>query len=183
MSLLTPADGRVLLALARRAIESALGLEAPEPPGHSGSLREARGVFVTLAQRRGRELRGCIGFVEPRGPLVESVALAARAAAFHDPRFPPVVLAEFGGLALGVSVLSVPAAMAPEAVEVGVHGLILRSGGRSGLLLPQVAVEQGWSREAFLEHVCWKAGLEPGTWRLPGAQLLGFTAQVFEEAE
>ena len=74
-------------------------------------------------------------------------------------------------------------AIAPEAVEVGVHGLVIRCDGRSGLLLPQVAAERGWDRETFLDETCRKAGLPPGTWRQAGCEMLAFTAVVFSEDE
>jgi uncharacterized protein (TIGR00296 family) len=73
--------------------------------------------------------------------------------------------------------------VAPDEVEVGVHGLVIRSGGRSGLLLPQVAADRGWDRERFLDETCRKAGLASGTWRTPGCELLAFTATVFGEEE
>ena len=73
--------------------------------------------------------------------------------------------------------------IAPEAIEVGVHGLVIRGNGRSGLLLPQVAAERGWDRERFLDETCRKAGLPAGTWRTPGCEILAFTAVVFGEEE
>lgn len=178
---MTPDEGRTLLAIARAAVASELGLEAPPAGEITRGLGEPLGVFVTLATRADRELRGCVGFVEARRPLAEGVAEAARAAAFRDTRFSPVTAAEFPGLGFEVSVLSRPAPIAPASVEVGVHGLILRQGGRSGLLLPQVPAEHGWDREQFLEALCRKSGLPSGSWRAPTAELLGFTAEVFEE--
>jgi hypothetical protein len=56
-------------------------------------------------------------------------------------------------------------------------------GRRRGLLLPQVATDQGWDRETFLDHTCLKAGLPPGSWRREGVVLQGFTAEVFGEDE
>jgi uncharacterized protein (TIGR00296 family) len=80
-----------------------------------------------------------------------------------------------------VSVLGPLSEIRPQDVEVGRHGLLLRSGERHGVLLPQVALEQDWDRETFLDRVCWKAGLPSGTWRHPGVQVLAFTAEVFSE--
>jgi uncharacterized protein (TIGR00296 family) len=69
-----------------------------------------------------------------------------------------------------------------EEIEVGRHGLIVEQGTRRGLLLPQVAIEHGWNREAFLEHTCLKAGLTRDAWR-GGAEIQIFEAQVFGEGE
>jgi len=69
-----------------------------------------------------------------------------------------------------------------EAVEVGRHGLVISEGARRGLLLPQVAVENGWNRETFLEQTCRKAGLPPDAWR-KGATIEAFTAEIFADAD
>jgi len=98
-------------------------------------------------------------------------------------RFDPVEASELAGLSLHVSVLGELRPIAPEAIEVGVHGLVIRGNGRSGLLLPQVAAERGWDRERFLDETCRKAGLPAGTWRTPGCEILAFTAVVFGEDE
>jgi AmmeMemoRadiSam system protein A len=178
---LTPDDGRRLLELARRAIEAKLGGRALEGAPTEGALGEARGAFVTLRRREDGELRGCIGFTEPTYPLVETVARAAAAAATSDGRFEPVALAELPRLTLDISVLGPLQPIAPADVRVGTHGLLIRFGGQAGLLLPQVAVEQGWDARTLLEQTCRKAGLPPGSWRQPGAELLAFTATVFCE--
>ena len=98
-------------------------------------------------------------------------------------RFDPVLPSELPDLSLHVSVLGELRPIDPEAVEVGVHGLVIRGGGRSGLLLPQVAAERGWDRERFLDETCRKAGLPPETWRRPDCELLAFTATVFSDEE
>ena len=69
----------------------------------------------------------------------------------------------------------------PRQVKVGVHGLYLIHNGRSGVLLPQVPVEQGWDIDQYLEYICVKAGLPPGSYNAPDARLLTFTAIVFGE--
>ena len=88
---------------------------------------------------------------------------------------------ELDGLRVEVSVLSPYEPIAPEAVEIGRHGLLIRAHGKSGLLLPQVAPEHGLDREAFLSAVCRKAGLPKDAWRDPACALHGFTADVFGE--
>jgi AmmeMemoRadiSam system protein A len=181
MAELSGDDGRRLLAVARRAIDARL--RGWPPPGERGeaALAEPRGAFVTLRRRADGELRGCVGYVEPRFPLIETVARAAAAAATADERFDPVTLEEVPRLTLHVSALGPLAPISPGSVRVGTHGLVVRHRGRAGLLLPQVALEHGWDAEAFLDHACRKAGLPFGTWREPGVELLAFVAEVFTE--
>jgi AmmeMemoRadiSam system protein A len=182
VSRLCDEDRRALLAIARAAIARRLNLpvDAP-PPRPTSALCEGRGAFVTLRQREGGELRGCVGFVEPRYPLHEAVGRAAELAAFEDSRFDPVRSEELAGLTLDVSVLSPLEPIAADSVEVGRHGLMIRHAGRSGLLLPPVPLQFGWDRETFLEHTCRKAGLPKDAWKQPGAELLAFTAELVEE--
>ncbi len=104
----------------------------------------------------------------------------ARAAAFQDPRFPPVTIDELSEIQLELSVMSLLKPIAPEDVVVGIHGLVVSQYGRRGLLLPQVAREWGWDRETFLSQTCVKAALPPNAWKA-GATLEAFTAEVFSE--
>jgi AmmeMemoRadiSam system protein A len=182
---LSPEARRLLLALARRAVEAQV---AGEPLSRGALLAERAafpellrpcGAFVTIRQRGG-ELRGCVGFVEARHPLADAVERAA-AAASADDRFEPIRREEIPGLVLDVSVLGPLTPIVPEAVEVGRHGLVIGWGGRRGLLLPQVAIENGWDRLTFLDQTCRKAGLPLGTWRNPRVELLAFAAIVFGE--
>ena len=179
----TPAEQGQLLAIARQAIAAAVGRQRLVPPETDGILREKRGAFVTLHERATHDLRGCIGYVEPLFPLAETVTRAAVAAALHDTRFDPVTTRELPGLGIEISVLSLPEPLRPQDIVVGTHGLILSLGGRSGLLLPQVATEHGWDVTTFLEQTCRKAGLPAGAWKRPETQLLGFSAAVFGEAD
>jgi AmmeMemoRadiSam system protein A len=175
-----------LLAMARRAIHGQLSGQ-PAAEDELGELRaelERRaGAFVTLTRRKDGGLRGCVGVPEPLYRLDQAVARAAIAAALYDGRFDPVEAAELPELSVYVSVLGDLRPVAPAEVEVGVHGLVIRFGGRSGLLLPQVAADRGWDRERFLDETCRKAGLHLGTWRNPDCELLAFTATVFGEEE
>ena len=178
------AERQALLGLAREAIASALkGGRSERTEGLPTAFEERRGAFVSLHRRKTGELRGCIGYIEPHFALRETVTRAAQAAALEDNRFEPVAEAELSEIAIEISVLSLPEPIVPEAVEVGVHGLIVAMGRRRGLLLPQVATDQGWDRETFLDHTCLKAGLPPGSWRREGVVLQGFTAEVFGEDE
>ncbi len=105
----------------------------------------------------------------------------AALAATEDRRFAPVRADELSGLEVEISALSPLRRALPQEVEVGRHGLVLRAAGASGVLLPQVAVENGWDREQFLAKTALKAGLAEGAWRRPDAELFLFTAEVFGE--
>jgi AmmeMemoRadiSam system protein A len=178
MMLLDPTARRDLLARARAAILAQLD-GRPEPQsGVTPVLQRHAGAFVTVS--KAGELRGCVGFVEAARPLIQAVTDAARRAVVDD-RFAPVTRAELADLRLEISVLTPLSPIAPQDVVVGSHGLLIRHAGRSGLLLPQVAVEHAWDREAFLDHTCRKAGLPSDSWKQPGVELLGFEAEVFAE--
>jgi AmmeMemoRadiSam system protein A len=178
MTLAREARGR-LLRIAREAIGAKLRGQGVVPAAEDLGLREPRGAFVTLSHRGSGELRGCIGYVEPLFPLAETVSRAAVGAALEDDRFPPVTAVELPSLSIELSVLEPPHPIRAEEVEVGRHGLIVSRAGRRGLLLPQVPVEHGWDREAFLEHTCLKAGLPKDAWRRTDTELSGFAAEVF----
>ena len=104
------------------------------------------------------------------------------AAAFEDPRFPPVTLDESRQLRVSLSILSALRALRAEEVEIGRHGLLISHGGQRGLLLPQVAVEHGWDRLTFLEQTCRKAGLPTDAWS-QGATIEGFSAEIFGDQD
>jgi AmmeMemoRadiSam system protein A len=174
----TPEERELLLRLAHRSILAVLDgrqLDLTPPSAH---LAEMRGAFTTL-HLDGR-LRGCIGYVVPTNTLYQSVAETAQAAAFDDPRFPPVTGEEASQLKVEISVLSRLRPIRPEDVVTGVHGLIVAKGGHRGLLLPQVPMEWHWDRETFLSQTCLKAGLPPDAW-LQDVDLQSFTADVFGE--
>jgi AmmeMemoRadiSam system protein A len=176
----SPEERRTLLRIAHEAILSSLGWKFPAEPAFSAHLREDRGVFTTLYLRG--VLRGCVGYAMPVAPLHRAVAETARSAAFEDCRFAAVTASEAPELEVSISVLSPVFAIRPEQVEVGRHGLIISSGARRGLLLPQVPVECHWDREMFLAQTCRKAGLAMDSWR-EGADLQAFTAEVFGDPD
>jgi MEMO1 family protein len=176
---LSPAEMDVLLHLATESARTSVNAPLPvlELRQLSRRLRAPGRAFVTL--RRGRALRGCVGYVEATRPLWETVARAARSAAHEDHRFKPVEPEEVPDLTVEVSILTPPEPMAgPEDLVIGTHGVIVAQGGRRGLLLPQAALENGWDREAFLTQVCRKAGLAGNAWK-QGARLERFRAQIF----
>jgi AmmeMemoRadiSam system protein A len=180
---LTDDQKRTLLGIARSAVEAAVGGERPSYGAIDDPvLCERCGAFVTLKSATGH-LRGCIGYPQADYPLHESVARAAAAAATEDWRFPPVTERELDDLHIEISALS-PVAPVEDvsSIEVGTHGLIVEMAGRRGLLLPQVAPEQGWDRHEFLCQTCVKAGLPPAAWQR-GAKVYSFTAEVFGEED
>lgn len=170
-----------LLRIARKSIKEKLEGSTWNPADPlTERLTQVQGAFVTL-HKRGM-LRGCIGYITALKPLHLTVAEMARAAAFGDPRFPPLRQEEFAEIDIEITVLSPLRKIDdPEEVEVGKHGLLVRQGPYQGVLLPQVPEEQGWDRETFLNHTCMKAGLHQDCWKKEGTELFIFTGEVFGE--
>jgi AmmeMemoRadiSam system protein B/AmmeMemoRadiSam system protein A len=167
-----------LARVARRAVEEAVtSNRVLEYETKDENLLVPKGVFVTLTKKG--VLRGCIGFIEPIYPLVQAVIQTAYFAALRDMRFEPVSTAELKDLEVEISVLS-PLQRCTDIgqIIVGKHGLVISRGGQKGLLLPQVAVENGWTRDQFLEEACLKAGLPSDAWK-KGAEIETFEAVIF----
>ena len=193
---ITEDERKILLSQARESITSQL--EGRKPSWNikndnessnilkldEGSFAVRCGAFVTLHKADGktRNLRGCIGRMTANMPLLETVRVMAKEAAFGDPRFPPLKKEELPFIHIEISALS-PMSLCPDPrqVKVGVHGLLLSARGRSGVLLPHVPVEQGWNLDEYLDYICVKAGLPAGSYESPDAQLYTFTAVVFAE--
>ncbi len=181
--MLTQAQRRTLLSIARRSIEDVLEGRRPELDRSQldDDLKRPSGAFVTLHTSRG-DLRGCIGSIQAVAPLCEAVVSNAINAAFRDPRFYPVQREELADLQIEISVMSPIEPVANiEEIEVGRDGLIVSRGSRAGLLLPQVATEYAWDRETFLQQTCVKAGLPPDAWHSPDTRIERFSAEVFGE--
>ena len=184
---LTDGEKNYLSRLARMSIEAGLLGKTvgavPVPPetldGPKSSLRRHLGAFVTITIES--VLRGCIGSIVGQEPLYLNIWRMAASAAFSDPRFPPLTLEEWSNnVELAISVLDeLTPCPDPESIEVGRHGLVLQYQDRGGVFLPQVPVEQGWDRLAYLENLCLKAGLPKNSWQLPGARLFWYEALVF----
>lgn len=171
-----------LLALARSSVERALdGGAAPDIDPVLAALDEPRAAFVTIRRRDTGRLRGCRGECPARHPLPACVRRVAVSAALDDPRFSPVTADELSLLRFEISALTNPVPIAPENVVVGTHGLLIAGEVNLGLLLPQVPVEQGWDREAYLDALCWKAGLPTRAWQGPDVTLRSFEAEVWSE--
>lgn len=176
-----------LLALARTTIHEVLkGNRAPLPDmeGEFSDtiFAERRGGFVTLHKKG--NLRGCIGYIVGMKNVPETIIDMAQAAAFRDPRFPSLSMGEFADIDIEISVLTPIEPLSDiSEIKIGRDGLIISSGHRSGLLLPQVATEYEWTVEQFLGHTCFKAGLHGTAWKEPGTKIEKFSAQVFSEKE
>ncbi len=186
---LTPEERRLLLAIARQAIEYAVGGQQPPalqldrlPP----RLREEGASFVTLTRPDG-SLRGCIGALQAYQPLALDVQEHAVAAALHDPRFPPVREEEIANLRIEVSRLTPPQRLPytdPDdllrQLRPGVDGVILQSGWRRATFLPQVW-EQLPQPEAFLSNLCLKMGASPDLWQRQPLEVFTYQVEDFHE--
>ncbi len=175
-------DKQALGIIARAALAAAVGKIGYQPadPGRPG-LQERRGCFVTL-RTHGR-LRGCIGCFTSDNPLWETVAEYTQLSALEDPRFHGQRLKpeELPEVEMEISALSpLEPCREPEKITLGVHGIYVTAGGRSGCFLPQVATETGWNVEEFWGHCCRdKAGLPWDAWTKPGVTAMTFTAEAF----
>lgn len=180
---LTEQDRLFLLRAARDNIRSWLDKKRGIrffPTDVPESCLEKRGVFVTLKKQGA--LRGCIGYIIGTMPLIQGVLDASYNAAFRDPRFGPLAREELKEVAIEISVLTAPVPVrSAEEIQTGRDGLIVERGRYRGLLLPQVAVEQGWGRERFLDETCRKAGLPAGAWKDGTTAVSRFQAIVFGE--
>ena len=203
---ITEEEKAALLADARETIAARLEKRQPQykrgeelaaaAAGGRSALSMHCGAFVTLhtvtgkkteggsagSRTGGRRLRGCIGRMSASEALEKTVRTMAIEAAFGDPRFPPLAKEELPYCEIEISVLSpMEKCPDPRQVKVGVHGLYLIYHGRSGVLLPQVPVEQGWDLDEYLDYICTKAGVPPKSYEAPDAELRTFTAVVFGE--
>jgi len=172
-------EKKTLHQIAKTVIENKTkGKPIPEFKIDSPVLKENRGAFVSLHKKG--QLRGCIGYIEGKGPLHKTIEEMAEAAAFRDPRFSPVTEKELSELDIEISVLT-PLKKITDVneIEVGKHGIYIKKGWYSGLLLPQVATEYGWDRKTFLEHTCQKAGLPSGAWKDKDVEIYIFSADIF----
>ena len=178
------AERELLLQAARRAIaEGVAGRRyRPTTTEFPPTLCQPRATFVTL--ETAGELRGCIGSLEPRRPLIEDVIENAYAAAFHDPRFPPLTAAELDRLAVRLSVLSerTPLHFSSEdellaQLRPGIDGLVLTDGHRRGTFLPVVWQSLPDRCEFWAQLKC-KAGLSESHWS-PTLRVERYTTESF----
>ena len=171
----------LLLQIARDAITCHLEDRiSSKLQGLDAELLQKSGAFVTL--HKGGQLRGCVGQIVSDKPLYETVAEAAIAAATRDPRFHQANLSEMPELEIEISVLTPLQPLERiEDLEIGVHGLYIKDGVHSGLLLPQVATAHNWNRTQFLQQACKKAKLPEEIWQDSETEIYLFGSQVFGE--
>jgi hypothetical protein len=178
-------QGKTLLHLARSAIAERFGI-APAAMQQADWLGKSGATFITLKED-GR-LRGCIGSLEARRPLVDDVRHNAIAAAFRDPRFPPLTESEFNKIEIEISVLSEAEPMdffderdVLAQLHPGVDGIILEWGMHRATFLPQVWEDLPQPKR-FLEHLKNKAGLADDFWS-DDIKLSRYTVQKFSEGK
>ena len=183
-------DGKYLIDIARQSIKyygrTKRYIQVQNP---SEKYLVKAGAFVTIKNRQ-RELLGCIGRPYPSDTLLNNVIVSAVDAAYYDPRFPPLRPEEADNVLIEVSILTPPEEVVVKKAEdylkeikVGRDGIIVEWALGSGLLLPQVPVEEGWNVEEFLSYGCLKAGADRNLWRRGGIRLYRFRAYVFGEKE
>jgi len=183
-------DGEIFVKTAREVITHYLKTKEIMFPEKIKKYNEKRGVFTTIKGYKNDELRGCIGFPFPIYPLWKALVLSSISAATEDPRFEPLKIEELDECIIEVNILSEPEIVKvenpedyPKHIEIGKHGLIVQYGIYSGLLLPEVAVENGWDPYTFLSYTCLKAGLLPDCWLKLPVRVYRFTSQIFREKE
>ncbi|MEE4607597.1 MAG: AmmeMemoRadiSam system protein A [Desulfobacteraceae bacterium] len=188
---LSQAQGQLLVRLARQTIARRLGqtvedVDIAARAAEDPAFQRRSDTFVTL--KIGGRLRGCIGSLAAEETIGQGVQRNALNAAFNDYRFAPLTAEELARTTIEVSVLTPPTPLdyrdADDLVaklRPGVDGVILRQGSRSATFLPQV-----WAQlprpEAFLDHLCLKAGLGPEAWRRGEVQISTYQVVYFEES-
>lgn len=181
-------EGTLLVKAARNAVEESFGKKAPNlQKTKNRKLNEEHGVFVTTKKASDHSLRGCIGIVSPT-PLFEAVQRASFSAAFSDPRFPSLEKDELETIIFEVSVMTEPSLVSGKNpaemkgdIKIGDDGLMISNGPYSGLLLPQVPIEQKWDADEFLTNLCYKAGMTPSFLEDENTQVWKFQCQIFAE--
>lgn len=185
--MVTLEEGAAAVRAAREAAAAEIAGRVCDPV-LPASFDAEKGVFVTISEYPSGRLRGCIGYPEPVFPLREALALSARAAACHDPRFARMTPAELEQCVFEVTVLTVPQTIKFDTlaelkaqIRIGEDGLIMSYRGNRGLFLPQVPVEWHWDLDEYLDNLSEKAGLPADTWKHKGASFQKFQGEIFAE--
>jgi uncharacterized protein (TIGR00296 family) len=183
-------DGKFAVKAARKTIMALLTNKSKPKFKFPEIFNEKSGVFVTLNTYPDNQLRGCIGYPEPREKLRLALVDSAISASTRDPRFNPVRKSELKHIVIEVSLLTPPKLIKVDnpkeyfkKIKIGRDGLIVEKGMNRGLLLPQVPIEWKWTVEEFLSHTCMKAGLSPDSWFEKDTKFYKFSAEIFSETE
>lgn len=171
-----------LLKLARTTMEKYINQGIiPKFEDKDPVFMEHFGAFVTIHKKG--SLRGCIGIIEGRQPLFETIIEMAIEASRNDPRFDPVMPDEIKDIDVEISVLTPKRRVnSIDEIELGKHGVIVKRGFAGGVYLPQVATETGWTKEQFMASLCsGKAGLSADAYKDPKTEIYVFEAEVFGE--
>lgn len=178
-----------LIQVARKTIENFVktGEKNSVPTNYPEEYKKKGGVFVTIYKKKPKRLRGCIGFPYPQLTIIEGV-IEASVHASQDPRFEPLSKEDLDDINIEISILTEPELIQIndpkkylEKIDIGKDGLILKNDFNSGLLLPQVPVEQNWSVEEFLENLCLKAGLTIDAWMDSKCKIYKFQTKIIHE--
>ncbi len=150
-------------------------------PKYFEDLQEERAVFVTL--HKDGNLRGCIGHMQARIPLYKAVIEMAIASAYEDPRFPSVQKKELTEIEIEISILSPMERISDyKQIRLGIDGVLIKKGFRSGVYLPQVATDTDWDLETFLRSLCSsKAGLPADAYKDPDVEIYIYQVEKFNE--
>ncbi len=177
--MLTQEEKETLLSLTRTYLRDTLIHGQKEPIRSTlNGLQRSGGVFVTLIKQG--QLRGCIGRLNSEKPIYSCVQELVLSAALNDSRFTPVSIEELESLSIEISLLSpFEKVLDQESIHIGTHGLYFLYQNYSGLLLPQVAIKQGWDVDAFLSQITRKAGVPSISWSQ--GDLFIFTAEIIKE--
>ncbi len=180
-------DAKKLIDLAKKAVSDIFEGNVTDAEEYlKKNFSDNKGIFVTINKKG--QLRGCMGMVDAVYPLYEGVIKLAAAAAFEDPRFPQVEKDELDDLEFELTILSERKKIDVkkpedylEKIKIGRDGLMIKGNLGSGLLLPQVPIEQGWGVEEFLGHVCEKAGMPSEEWKDLTNEIFAFQGEVWAE--
>ncbi len=178
--MINKAQCKALLRLARKSIEHALKHRTVSvAEAMRKQFKQQQGIFVTLL--KDGELRGSMGYPPGSYPLADGVVMAARDAAFKDPRFKPVRKKELEQLKIRIDLLSrlIPARISQ--LRPGRHGAYVEFGVFKGLQLPEDAKKYKWTPKELVQNALRKAGLAPEMWTDKNVKIYKFTTAVIKE--
>jgi AmmeMemoRadiSam system protein A len=172
----------ILLQIARKTLEKFFqGKPYIYKEKITKNINKKLGAFVTI--KKENDLRGCIGYIISPDHLYKTISDLSKQAAFNDSRFNKLSEDELENIKIEVSVLTEPIKIdSPKKIELGRHGVIVEQGRKKGLFLPQVAIENNWDLETFMNYLCeHKADIPKDNWKNGKVDIYTFESQVFSE--